>query len=70
MLQKLQKSHEYVVVEIIMLDHVNQAYLIEGLEVDKFPAIIIDGEQILAGSLPHAKVLEPYISDRRCPDNE
>ncbi|MHB1315791.1 MAG: thioredoxin family protein [Christensenellales bacterium] len=57
LLKKLQKCNGQIAVEFVELDHINQAYLVEGLEVDKFPAIIIDGEQVTAGSLPGRELL-------------
>lgn len=60
-LRKLQKTHGDFELEIIELSHINEAPSVEGLEVEKFPAIIVDGEQITAGSLPQKAMLISYI---------
>lgn len=45
----------------VELESPSDAANIEGLEVEKFPAVIIDGEQVTAGSLPHPQMLKDMI---------
>lgn len=63
-LQKLQQQYPQLQVEILELDHLNQAAHIEGLEVEKFPAILINGEQVTAGSLPSRQQLLEWIRQK------
>lgn len=48
---------------ILEFDNIKDIYKVEGLEVDKLPAIIIDGEQVTAGSLPNIKYLISIIEE-------
>lgn len=50
-LEKVQKEYSNVEVELIELDHIKKASEVEGLEVEKFPAVLVNNEQITAGSL-------------------
>lgn len=52
MLDKIKKRLDYVKVEYIELDNLKDIHSIEGLEVEKFPALIVNHEQFTAGSLP------------------
>jgi hypothetical protein len=52
MLSKLEKRMDYIRMEHVIIDNLKEIHRIEGLEVEKFPALILDGEQITAGSLP------------------
>jgi hypothetical protein len=49
---KLQKKMDYIDVEYTELENLENLHNIDGLEVESFPAIIINGEQITAGTLP------------------
>ncbi|MBZ4646445.1 MAG: Thioredoxin domain [Clostridia bacterium] len=60
-LAKIQKEYNNVEVEIIELEHPKQAHLVKGLEVEKFPAILINDEQVTAGSLPSKQQLISMI---------
>ena len=51
MLEKVQKEYSNIEVKFIELEHIKKAAEIEGLEVEKFPAVLINNEQITAGSL-------------------
>ncbi len=57
---------EYPDVEFITLrlDHPDKLKTVPGLEVEKLPAILVDGEQITAGSLPRRKELAEIIKER------
>lgn len=50
-LEKVQKEFDNVEVKLVELEHINEAAEVEGLEVEKFPAVLINNEQITAGSL-------------------
>jgi hypothetical protein len=55
-LQKVKNQVEGVQTEIIILKHPNELYSIEGVEVERLPIIMLDCEQISAGS---------FITDRQ-----
>jgi len=55
------KGIESVEFETVTLNRPNELHEVEGLEVEKLPAIIIDGEQVTAGSLIHRQRLEQLI---------
>lgn len=55
-----QRNVEY---EEVVLNHPNDVFKIEGMEVEKLPAIIFDGEQITAGSLISTKQLLNLIDE-------
>lgn len=52
MLYKINMEYGYVSLESVKLDNLKDIHSIEGLEVESFPAILINGEQITAGSIP------------------
>lgn len=49
---KLQKKMDFLEVEYTELENLKNLYRIEGLEVERFPAVIINGEQVTAGTIP------------------
>lgn len=61
MLGKIIRDCNYVYIENIELDNLKDVHSIEGLEIENFPAIIINGEQITAGSLPMEEQLISII---------
>ncbi len=60
MLKKLKAQYDVEVVNTI-LQHPKEAATVEGLEVEKFPALLINGEQITAGSLPRLDQLKRIL---------
>ena len=52
MFEKLQIKMDFIDVEYKELEDLKSLHSIEGLEVESFPAIIINGEQITAGTIP------------------
>jgi hypothetical protein len=52
MFDKLQKRIGYIDVEYTELENLKNLHSVEGLEVESFPAIIINGEQVTAGTIP------------------
>jgi len=60
-LEKIRSQYDYVKIEYVKLENLKEVHKIEGLEVEKFPALIINGEQITAGSLPMKKQLISII---------
>lgn len=50
--EKLQRKMDFIDVEYKELQNLKNLHSIEGLEVESFPAIIINGEQITAGTIP------------------
>ncbi|HHW48308.1 MAG TPA: thioredoxin family protein [Clostridiaceae bacterium] len=50
-LEKIQKEYSNVEIDFVELEHIKNASEVEGLEVEKFPAVLVNGEQITAGSL-------------------
>ncbi|HEX7713423.1 MAG TPA: hypothetical protein VF531_05330 [Bacillota bacterium] len=63
-LDRMAQVNKTVALEEIMLDHPREANRVEGLEVEKFPALLIDGEQISAGSLIPRAQLEQLVQSR------
>lgn len=51
----LQKEMDFINVKYTELPDLKDLHSIDGLEVEKFPAIIINGEQITAGTIPDKK---------------
>ncbi|WP_291632868.1 thioredoxin family protein [Clostridium sp.] len=49
---KLQTKLDYIDVEYKELENLKNIHSLQGLEVERFPAIIINGEQITAGTIP------------------
>ena len=52
MLAKLEIRMDNIEVENIIIHDLKNIHSIEGLEIEKFPALLINNEQITAGSLP------------------
>jgi len=52
MLEKLKSKYCHMEVIYTTLEHIREASAVEGLEVEKLPALIVNGEQITAGGLP------------------
>lgn len=57
MLAKLEIRMDNIEVENIIIHDLKNIHSIEGLEIEKFPALLINNEQITAGSLPSLDVL-------------
>ena len=55
MFDRLQKKIDYIDVEYRLLENLKDIHSIEGLEVENFPAIIINKEQITAGTIPNKR---------------
>ncbi|MGB4632305.1 MAG: thioredoxin family protein, partial [Tepidanaerobacteraceae bacterium] len=49
---KLQKKFDNLDIQYVEFSNLARIHEIEGLEVEKFPAIIVNGEQVTAGELP------------------
>lgn len=58
---KLRKRNGDFPFRIVRLKHIKEIKDVAGLEVEKFPAVIIDGEQVTAGTFPHPDMLKYYI---------
>lgn len=69
-MEKLKEKYSFLEVNYIEIEQLTDLHSIEGLEVEKFPAIIIAGEQISAGTIPNMKEIEKIIllnkDDLRC----
>jgi len=52
MFDKLQRKMDVIDIEYKQLENLKNIHSVEGLEVERFPAIIINGEQITAGTIP------------------
>jgi hypothetical protein len=50
--------------EYIYISHPREFRAVEGLEVEKMPAVLIDGEQITAGEVLHKRRLMAEIEAR------
>ncbi len=64
LMQKLKKRDDSLDISLIKLSHINEIYEIEGVEVEKLPMIIVDGEQITAGSFPTREMIKYYITEK------
>lgn len=62
MFDKLQKEMAFIEVEYTELEDLKNIHNILGLEVEKFPAVIINGEQITAGTIPDKKELKNRLT--------
>ncbi|MBC5648278.1 thioredoxin family protein [Christensenella tenuis] len=60
-IEKVRKRDGDFPFRIIRLKHIREIKDVEGLEVEKFPAVIIDGEQVTAGTFPNPEMLKYYI---------
>lgn len=54
---KLQREMDFIDIEYIELKDLKNLHLVDGLEVENFPAIIINGEQFTAGTVPDKREL-------------
>lgn len=54
---KLQKKFDNLDIQYVEFSNLARIHEIEGLEVEKFPAIIVNNEQITAGELPDINYL-------------
>jgi len=61
-LAKLQKEQPWIELEFIELDNLKQVGMVPGLEVEKLPALLINNEQVTAGSLPSKKQIITWIA--------
>lgn len=59
----LERELPAVTFEVIELDHIKKIKNIEGIEVEKMPIILINDEQVTAGSLPNRKYLKQLIEE-------
>lgn len=58
---KLQRELNNIDIHYIELSNLTKVHEIKGLEVEKFPAIIVNDEQISAGELPDINYLKSAI---------
>ncbi len=61
-MERLKGKYNFLEVNYIEIKKLEDLHSIKGLEVEKFPAIIIDGEQISAGTIPDIGEIEKIIS--------
>lgn len=54
---KLQKKFDNLDIQYVEFSNLARIHEIEGLEAEKFPAIIVNGEQVTAGELPDINYL-------------
>ena len=54
---KLQKKFDNLDIQYVEFSNLARIHEIEGLEVEKFPASIVNGEQVTAGELPDINYL-------------
>ncbi len=64
LMQKLQKRDSELEINLIKLAHINELYAIKGVEVEKLPIILVDDEQITAGSFPTREMIKYYITEK------
>jgi hypothetical protein len=61
MFNKFKKEFPFIDIEYIILDNLREVANIEGIEIEKFPAVLIDGEQVTAGSVPDKNQIIKFI---------
>ena len=64
LLDKVAGQMDNITVKTEILNHPRECAGVEGLEIEKLPAIIINGEQVTAGSLLHRRQLIKMIELR------
>ncbi len=60
-LQKIAASRSDFTWEIVEIGHPREVWQIEGFEVEKLPAILIDDEQISAGNIISPRQLAKFL---------
>ena len=60
-IEKVRRKYGDFEFEHIELSSPADAKRVEGLEVEKYPVVIVDGEQVTAGTLPHPNMLRERI---------
>ena len=60
----MQGMNPDIIFQVDILHHPRELACVEGLEVETLPAVLIDGEQITAGSILHRRQLQGYINRR------
>ncbi len=68
-MHRLQKQYPQVECEFVTLHHPREMAQVEGLEVEKLPALLIDGEQVTAGSLPDRRAIAKMIETQAVGDS-
>ncbi len=63
MFKELAHEMPEVTFTIIEMKHINELKMIAGIEVEKMPIILIQDEQISAGSLPNRRYLKQLIEE-------
>jgi hypothetical protein len=63
--ERIKPEYPDVDFVITILERPEDARKVDGLEIDLFPAILIDKEQITAGNILHKRQLKGYIDVRR-----
>ncbi|WP_070000910.1 thioredoxin family protein [Cellulosilyticum sp. I15G10I2] len=63
MFKELAHQMPEVTFTIIEMHHINELKGIKGIEVEKMPIILIQDEQISAGSLPNKRYLKQLIEE-------
>ena len=60
----MKDTNPGVMFQVVVLNHPSELSSIEGLNEKNLPAVLIDGEQITAGTLLHRRQLEDHIQKR------
>lgn len=58
---KLKRDFPLMNIDYIVVYDLKKIHDIDGIEVEKFPAVLIDGEQITAGSIPDKKQIIKFM---------
>jgi hypothetical protein len=64
-LDKILAERQEFELEKISLTHIKDAKNVPGLEIERFPALLVNGEQITAGSIMSKKQLLKLIDSYR-----
>ena len=63
-LRKVSAARSDFAFEVVEIGHPSEDWSVPGLEVEKMPAVIIDGEQIAAGTIVSPKLIAWFLSAR------
>lgn len=63
MFKELEKELTEVTFKVQILEHIKELKDIKGVEVEKMPIILLNDEQITAGSLPNKRYIKQLLME-------
>ena len=61
LIRRIEREERQVSIEVVELSHPSEVAEIPGIEVEKLPALLIDGVQITAGTIPRIDQLRETL---------